>query len=262
MSQTNIQISNKPKAPHNAATLKFNRIQTGIFCGFLIAFVLLILTGIILRVSESGRYVSLFLLFVLSIYLIVWINKKQQQVRLQSGAVDIEWYDTNTAKLNETASRLASNLGLPGIQVEIGLKDSDFEVLGINCVINNKISVNARLVNEFTDNEIEFLLACSMFNYNRHKFNDPILLPFIYMLCIIVAIPFYLLFELKHQALYCFSSANILFVFTGLRSIRPCWQTSAAKYRKILAYTKNDEAAKSAFYKISGFRLDIRNMTE
>lgn|GEM_PF-6987857 len=258
MRQIDTNVNTGPVIPHDAATRKYKSLQVYIVSGLLILVALDVAANIALHLDPIIFYCLLSMLVFLAYYLLPWTDRKQEQARLLSGIVDREWYETNITKLNETASRLAANLELPDIQIEIGLKDLDFEVMDFYYTINKKIYISAKVVNEFSSDEIEFLLACCMFNYRRYRFNDHSICPYIYVISIMVAFPFSLLFQKNLQPAYCFGFALVFFHLTTSSLNGIAWKTSTPKYKKILDYTRNYDAAKSAVQRMS--RLDTSGL--
>lgn len=251
MSQYNTDIKLEFKAPHNSVTLKYKHLRMYVLAGLIVVCIIDLLLCLAFHAGAITYYSSLELWMFLSYYLFPWSSRKQQQMRLLSGTVDREWYDTNTGKLNQIASRLASDLRFPTIQVEIGLKDNDYELLDISCHINGKINISARIVNEYSFDEIEFLLACSMSNFHKYKFNDPAIYPYIFALFCLATIPFLLVVHQGMQPFYYFGAAYVCFILTITSFEGTTWITSISNYKKILACTRNYEAAKSAYFKMS-----------
>lgn len=148
------------KAPHNTQTLKYEVIKQSIILGFVLLAAVFMITSFILHINTNIAHIIAPILMFATAYSYIAAIKKQEQVRLTSGLIDKEWYDTKTKELNNIANDISSNFNIPKIKVRINLTNYCFGCYSIDYESKDLISIAISIVNEFTRSEIEFLLAC------------------------------------------------------------------------------------------------------
>ncbi len=177
----------------------------------------------------------------------IYTYQKNGQIRLESGAIDMEWYASTVKGLNETGARLASELGVQRRLIRIGFTDEDFAQMNIRNSPNGTFTLSNYLVNQLSPKEIEFIIARNLVDFRRRMFFYPELARFAGGLYFIpISTITYRNYRLTFSLFAI--SALIILVYIVMSQ-----EMSVSKYKKVLECTGDYKTALQAMAKLTGY---------
>jgi hypothetical protein len=235
-------------APENDFTLHFRKmkwlVHWAVVSGSVLVFMLAGTPWLSYKMVPAA-FVVFWIIFVIPMII---LYEKIGRVRFETGLVDMDWYARTNYSLNETGTRLASNMGVQNRPVLIGLNDSDYKKMIIRYSPAGTITLSVYLLKQLTSSEIEFLIARSLVLYRKRWFTHP---EFSRWFTMLNGMPVYIGLINRNVWLLVVFQLVFVSVIISTSSISDD-EVSVSDYKKALACTGDLRTALQATAKSSG----------
>ena len=240
-------LHRESKTPENEATRHLGRFRCLLIWVVLLE---LAVTGVVEGTAWLPYRmvpIAFGVMWLICITAIIYIYEKMGQIRLESGAIDKEWYESTVKELNETGARLASELGVQNRPIRIGFTDEDLAQMNVRHSPNGALTFSNYLINQMSPKEIEFIIARSLLDFRRRMFLHPELARFAGVLFFIPMI------SMPNRNSGMNFSLYAIFVLLVITAFAMSQEMSVSKYKKVLECTGDYKTALQAMVKLTGY---------
>jgi|GEM_PF-3317038 len=215
---------------------------------------------LLVTLGFKGSILSVSLLMILLLIILILqdqFKEGQMELMLKHGLVDRQWKVKTEQKFNQITARLASELNVKPLGVEIVDNAGVFSY--IESKLSGSLAITLRGAQELDDNQLEFLIAYTMVGFPRNLLSDKysgviLFLPGALCLPFLPSIPKDMLPLFGGIVISLIALFGIFVVRSSVGSSRQ----SESEYSRILSVTKDYESAKTAL--IAQSKLSLQRM--
>ena len=250
-------MTSNPTYEADLAKLRRNNYTTMAFV-FVSCVAIYIVLLMALGYKASILAVSLLMVLMLIIFLLrEQLVEDQIELMLKHGLIDRKWKVETEQKFNALAARLASELNIKPLRIEIVNDAGVFSY--VEPRLSSALAITLRGARELDDKQLEFLIANALIGFPRNLLNEKyagviLFLPGALLLPFLSSCPKDLLPLFGGIVVSLMALLGIFVVRSSVTSSKQ----SASDYSRILSITKDYESAKTAL--IAQSRLSLQRM--